>query len=661
MMSDFKLVAPFKPTADQSKAIKKLLEGLENRFKYQTLLGVTGSGKTFTMANVIEAYSHPTLVISHNKTLAAQLASEYKQFFPKNAVEFFVSDYDFYLPEAYLPSSDFYVAKRAQLNPEITRLRQSTTQSLMTRKDVIVVASVSCLFGAGNPEEYEALSVTMSIGDQLDRQKLLKNLVAMQYRRNDVKIEPGVFRVRGEIVDVYPAYGEQGLRIQFNGNIVERISVLDTTTGKRVAEESWITIFPAKFNVQRMERIQNAIGDIEAELDERVKWFRKKGKAVEAERLRRRTLNDLVLLRTSGYCPGIENYSMFLTRRQRGERPYTLFNYFPEDFLIVIDESHMTIPQIHGMYRGDRSRKENLVEYGFRLPSALENRPLIFEEFEEYANHVIFTSATPGPFEHEAGSQTVEQLLRPTGLLDPEIHVRHSEGQVDDLVRELRKTIEQGDRALVTTLTKRYSEKLADYLAESGIKAKYLHSEVETVERIQIIRELRQGGFDVLVGINLLREGLDIPEVALVAIFNADKEGFLRTEWALIQTMGRAARNVHGRVILYADEPSEAMKAAINETNRRRNHQMNYNIEHGITPRSITKAIRDIAQGIPKPRPIEDVLPETEHLEVEELANLIIDLEEEMREAASNLKFERAAGLRDEIADLRKRLEGEQT
>ncbi len=657
-MGDFKLVAPFKPTGDQPQAIKKLVEGLQRGFRHQTLLGVTGSGKTFTMAKVIEAYSRPTLVISHNKTLAAQLASEYKQFFPGNAVEYFVSDYDFYLPEAYLPSKDFYIAKRAQLNSEITRLRQSTTQSLMTRKDVVVVASVSCLFGAGDPEEYEALAVTLSVGDQLTRHNLLKKLVAMQYYRNDMKIEPGVFRVRGDVVDVYPAYAQKGLRIQFDGTTVERISIFEATTGKRVAEEGWITIFPAKFNVQRMERIKNAIEKIGAEMNERVEWFKKKGKIVEAERLRRRTLKDLALLRTTGYCPGIENYSMFLTKRRLGDRPYTLFSYLPEDFLLIIDESHMTIPQIQGMYQGDRSRKENLVEYGFRLPSAMENRPLMFDEFNEYAKHVIFTSATPGPYEHKVNNQIVEQLLRPTGLVDPEVHVRSSQNQVEDLVRELRKTVEQGDRALVTTMTKRYSEKLADHLFESGIKAKYLHSEVETVERIQIIRELRQGIFDVLVGINLLREGLDLPEVALVAIFDADKEGFLRTEWALIQTMGRAARNMHGRVILYAEKQSHAMKTAIEETTRRRNYQMKYNLEHNITPRSITKAIKDIAQGMPKPKPIEAELPETGHLEVEELANLLINLEEEMREAASNLEFERAADLRDEIANLRKRLEG---
>jgi excinuclease ABC subunit B len=660
-MGDFKLVAPFKPTGDQPQAIEKLIEGLEKGFRNQTLLGVTGSGKTFTMANVIEAYSHPTLVISHNKTLAAQLASEYKQFFPENAVEYFVSDYDFYLPEAYLPSKDFYVTKRAQLNSEITRLRQSTTQSLMTRKDVIIVASVSCLFGAGNPEEYEALSATLSVGDKLTRRELLKSLVSMQYCRNDIKIEPGVFRVRGNVVDVYPAYAQEGLRIQFDGDTVERISIFDATTGRRVAEEGWVTVFPAKFNVQRMERIQNSMKEIEAEMNERAEWFKSKGKIIEAERLRRRTLKDLALLRTTGYCPGIENYSMFLTKRRPGEKPYTLFNYLPDDFLLIIDESHMTIPQIQGMYQGDRSRKENLVEYGFRLPSALENRPLQFDEFNEYANHVIFTSATPGPYEQKVRSQTVEQLLRPTGLLDPEICVRSSQNQVEDLIEELKGTIEQGDRALVTTLTKRYSEKLTDHLVKNGLKAQYLHSEVKTIERIQIIRELRQGVFDVLVGINLLREGLDIPEVALVAIFDADKEGFLRTEWALIQTMGRAARNVHGKVILYASEPSEAMENAIKETNRRRSYQMKYNRENNITPRSITKAIKDIAQEMPKLKPIEAELPKVEHLEAEDLANRIIDLEEEMREAASQLEFEKAADLRDEIAHLRRRLEGSTT
>ncbi|NHI88320.1 MAG: excinuclease ABC subunit UvrB [Candidatus Thorarchaeota archaeon] len=658
-MSEFKLEAPFNPTGDQPQAIEKLLEGLESGLRHQTLLGVTGSGKTFTMANVIEAYNKPTLVISHNKTLAAQLASEYKQFFPDAGVEYFVSYYDYYQPEAYVPSKDMYIEKETDINQEIERLRHSATHSLRSRKDVIVVASVSCIYGVGDPSEYDYFRMYIERGGQVDRREILERLVAMQYERNDMEIKPGVFRVRGDVIDVYPAASENSYRIELDGDKVHRLTMLEGLTARKMYEPDWIELFPAKHHIARHETVIDALDPIEQEMEERVEWFRKQGKLVEAERLKRRTLYDLEMLREIGMCSGIENYSRFIDGRAVGEKPYTLLDYFPEDFLMILDESHMTIPQIRGMYNGDLSRKQNLVDYGFRLPSAIDNRPLKFPEFEKYMKHVIYTSATPGPYEQKVSQQIVEQLLRPTGLLDPAVTVRPVVGQVDHLLGEINKTVENGDRVLVTTLTKKTSEMLSEYLVEAGVKARYLHSDIGTVERIEIVRQLRQGKYDVLVGINLLREGLDLPEVGLVAILDADKEGFLRTDWALIQTMGRAARNANGRVILYGDHTSAAMQTAIDETNRRRAYQMKYNEEHGIEPASIIKSIRDIAEGIKaSEKETQTKLEDFDPFEVDELTDYIVDLEEQMKEAARELEFEKAARLRDQIASLRKRIEG---
>ena len=658
-MSEFKLEAPFKPTGDQPQAIEKLVEGLESGLRHQTLLGVTGSGKTFTVANVIEAYNKPTLVISHNKTLAAQLTSEYRQFFPSNNVEYFVSYYDYYQPEAYVPSKDMYIEKETDINQEIERLRHSATHSLRSRNDVIVVASVSCIYGVGDPSEYDYFRMYIERGSQVDRREILERLVAMQYERNDMEIKPGVFRVRGDVIDVYPAASENSYRIELDGDKVHRLTMLEGLTARKMYEPDWIELFPAKHHIARHETVIDALDLIEQEMEERVEWFRKQGKLVEAERLKRRTLYDIEMLREIGMCSGIENYSRFIDGRAEGEKPYTLLDYFPNDFLMIIDESHMTIPQIRGMYNGDLSRKQNLVDYGFRLPSAIDNRPLKFHEFEKYMKHVIYTSATPGPYEQKVSQQIVEQLLRPTGLLDPAVTVRPVVGQVDHLLGEINKTVEDGDRVLVTTLTKKTSEMLSEYLVEAGVKARYLHSDIGTVERIEIVRQLRQGKYDVLVGINLLREGLDLPEVGLVAILDADKEGFLRTDWALIQTMGRAARNANGRVILYGDHTSTAMQTAIDETNRRRAYQMKYNEEHGIQPASIIKSIRDIAEGIKTSEKVTQTkLEDFDPFEVDELADYIIDLEEQMKEAARELEFEKAARLRDQIASLRKRIEG---
>jgi len=657
-MSDFELVAPFKPTGDQPQAIKKLVEGLESGLQHQTLLGVTGSGKTFTIANVIETYNKPTLVISHNKTLAAQLASEYKQFFPEAGVEYFVSYYDYYQPEAYVPSKDMYIEKETDINKEIERLRHSTTHSLRSRNDVVVVASVSCIYGVGNPSEYDYFRMYIERGGQIDRREILERLVAMQYERNDMEIKPGVFRVRGDVIDVYPAASENSYRIELDGDRVDRLTMLEGLTARKIFEPDWIELYPAKHHIAQHDTVIKALEPIEQEMRERVEWFKKQGKLVEADRLKRRTLYDIEMLREVGMCSGIENYSRFIDGRKKGEKPYTLLDYLPEDFLMIIDESHMTIPQIRGMHNGDLSRKQNLVDYGFRLPSAIDNRPLKFHEFEGYMKHVIYTSATPGPYEREVSQQVVEQLLRPTGLLDPAVTVRPVVGQVDHLLGEINATIENGDRVLVTTLTKKTAEMLSEYLVEAGVKARYLHSDIGTVERIEIVRQLRQGRFDVLVGINLLREGLDLPEVGLVAILDADKEGFLRTDWALIQTMGRAARNVNGRVLLYGDHVSTAMQTAIDETNRRRIYQLKYNKEHGIQPESIVKSIRDIAEGIKTPeRTSQTKLEDFDPFEVDELTDYIIDLEEQMKEAARNLEFEKAAKLRDRIAGLRKRIE----
>jgi excinuclease ABC subunit B len=661
-MSDFSLEAPFSPTGDQPQAIAKLVEGLESGLSHQTLLGVTGSGKTFTMANVIEALQKPTLVMSHNKTLAAQLASEYKQFFPSNAVEYFVSYYDYYQPEAYVPSKDMYIEKETDINAEIERLRHSATHSLRSRKDVVVVASVSCIYGVGDPSEYDYFRMYIERGKQVDRREILERLVAMQYERNDMDIKPGVFRVRGDVIDVYPSGSENSIRIELDGDRIDRLSILERLTARRLGSPDWVELYPARHHIARFEKVIEVLDEIEQEMHERAGWFRKEGKLVEADRLTRRTLYDLEMLRETGTCQGIENYSRFIDGRQVGAKPYTLLDYFPDDFLMIIDESHMTIPQIRGMYHGDLSRKKNLVDYGFRLPSAMDNRPLKFHEFEKYMKSVIFTSATPGPFENKVSQQIVEQLVRPTGLVDPEIAVQPVVGQVDNLLGEIKKTVSLGDRVLVTTLTKKTAEMLSEYLVEAGVKARYLHSDIGTVERIEIVRELRQGRFDVLVGINLLREGLDLPEVSLVAILDADKEGFLRTDWALIQTMGRAARNANGRVVLYGDHTSEAMQTAIDETNRRRRYQMKYNDEHGIKPRTIVKGIQDIAQGIVKlEKEVQTKIEDFDPFEVDELADYIIDLEEQMKEAARNLEFEKAAKLRDQIAGLRKRIEGIQS
>ena len=619
------------------------------------MLGVTGSGKTFTMTNVIAEYGHPTLVISHNKTLAAQLASEYKQFFPDNAVEYYVSYYDYYQPEAYVPSKDMYIEKETDINAEIERLRHSTVRSLRTREDVIVVASVSCIYSVGNPEDYEEMSLMLRVGDTVDRRAILEQLVEMQYERNDIEVGPGLFRVRGDVIEIQPAYSRDKIRIELDDDIVDRISLIEAVTSRRIRDESWMLVPPAKHHVMRHERILSVLDEIRQEMEERVEWFKRQGKLVEAERLRRRTLYDLEMLRETGHCSGIENYSRYLDGRKPGEKPYTLMDYFPQDFLMIIDESHMTIPQIRGMHHGDRSRKKNLVDYGFRLPSAYDNRPLTFDEFKEYMRHVIYTSATPGPYERKVSGQIVEQLVRPTGLVDPEVSVHPIENQIDHLLGEIRKTVANGDRVLVTTLTKKSAEMLTEFLIEAGVRARYLHSDIGTVERIEIVRDLRQGKFDVLVGINLLREGLDIPEVALVAILDADKEGFLRTDWALIQTMGRAARNANGRVILYADHVSDAMRSAIEETNRRRRYQIRFNEEHGIQPRSIRKSIQDIAQGIERRRSKQAAL--TEGLsDLTDVAGLIVDLEAQMEEAARRLEFEEAARLRDEIMALKSQL-----
>ena len=658
-MVDFELVAPFKPVGDQPQAIKELVEGLESGLQHQTLLGVTGSGKTFTVANVIEAYRKPTLVVSHNKTLAAQLASEYSQFFPDNAVEYFVSYYDFFQPEAYVPSKDMYIEKEADINREIERLRHSATRSLKSREDVVVVSSVSCLYGIGNPDEYGGLSIPLEIGQKIERRDLLERLVAIQYSRNDMEIEPGIFRARGDVIDVYPSYSQESVRIELDGDIVDKISIRGTFGGSW--DQAWVEIYPARHHVAEFEKVLATLDGIEEEMWERVEELKKQGKIVEADRLRRRTLYDLEMMRETGFCSGIENYSRFIDGREKGQKPYTLLDYFPEDFLMIIDESHMTIPQIRGMYGGDVSRKQNLIDFGFRLPSAFDNRPLQFHEFETYMKHVIYTSATPGPYEKKVSKQIVEQLLRPTGLIDPAITVQSVDRQVDHLIGEINKTVQVGDRVFVTTLTKKTAEMLTEYLVENGIRARYLHSDIGTVERIEIVRQLRLKRFDVLVGINLLREGLDIPEVGLVAILDADKEGFLRTDWALIQTMGRAARNLNGRVILYADHVSKAMKSAIDETNRRRRYQIQYNEEHGIVPVSIRKSVRDIAQTLPSLGKKQKQLTLNESVsdfEIEDLAGHIIELEEQMKESARNLEFEHAAELRDKIAKLKKQFEG---
>lgn len=652
----FKLVSPFQPTGDQPEAIRQLVEGVRKGMRHQVLLGATGTGKTFTIASVIQELQMPALVMAHNKTLAAQLYAEFREFFPENAVEYFVSYYDYYQPEAYVPRQDLYIEKETEINEEIERLRLAATTALVSRKDVIIVASVSCIYGLGSPEEFGKGTVTLRVGEIYRRNALLRQLVESQYQRNDFELRGGNFRVRGDTLEIMPAYEERrAYRIAFFGDEVERILQINPLTGEIYGELPEVSIYPAKQYLTDSDKLKEAIADIEAELEERLAFFKAQGKFLEAQRLEQRTRYDLEMLREVGYCSGIENYSRHLDRRAPGTHPWTLIDFLPSDYLLVIDESHMTIPQIRGMYNGDRSRKETLVEYGFRLPSALDNRPLKFDEFEQVMGYTIYTSATPGPYEMERAEQVVEQIIRPTGLVDPEVEVRPTAGQVDDLVGEIRQRIERGERVLVTTLTKRMAEDLSDYLMELGLKVHYLHSEVETLERVSILRDLRLGVFDVIVGINLLREGLDLPEVSLVAILDADKEGFLRSDTALIQTIGRAARNVNGKVIMYADRITESMRRAIDETNRRRAKQIRYNEEHGIIPVSIVKAVHDLTESVAVKAVAE---PKAEYraradLPRRELQRLIVDLEKEMKEAAKNLEFEKAAALRDEIFEMK--------
>ncbi|KFZ42503.1 excinuclease ABC subunit UvrB [Anoxybacillus flavithermus] len=654
-MDAFQLVSAYEPQGDQPKAIAKLVEGIQQGKKHQTLLGATGTGKTFTISNVIQQVNKPTLVIAHNKTLAGQLYSEFKQFFPNNAVEYFVSYYDYYQPEAYVPQTDTYIEKDASINDEIDKLRHSATSALFERRDVIIIASVSCIYGLGSPEEYRELVVSLRVGMEIERDHLLRRLVDIQYERNDIDFRRGTFRVRGDVVEIFPASrDEHCIRIEFFGDEIERIREVDALTGHVMAEREHVAIFPASHFVTREEKMKLAIENIEKELEERLRELREQGKLLEAQRLEQRTRYDIEMMKEMGFCSGIENYSRHLTLRPPGSTPYTLLDYFPDDFLIVIDESHVTLPQIRGMYNGDKARKEVLVEHGFRLPSALDNRPLMFEEFEQKVNQVIYVSATPGPYELEHCPEVVEQIIRPTGLLDPTIDVRPIAGQIDDLVDEIQKRIARKERTLVTTLTKKMAEDLTDYLKDIGIQVAYLHSEIKTLERIEIIRDLRLGKYDVLVGINLLREGLDIPEVSLVAILDADKEGFLRSERSLIQTIGRAARNANGHVIMYADTITKSMEIAINETKRRRAIQEAYNREHGIVPKTIQKDIPDVIRATFAAEEKETYeTKDVRHLSKEERLALIAKLEEEMKEAAKALHFERAAELRDLILELK--------
>ena len=656
-MPEFKIVSDFRMTGDQPQAVEKLVGGLGRGFRRQTLLGVTGSGKTFTMANVVERLQRPALVICHNKTLAAQLASEFKDYFPDNAVEYFVSYYDYYQPEAYVPRTDTYIEKETDINEEIDRMRHAATKALFERRDVIIVASVSCIYGLGSPEEYYSFVIKLKKDQRVQRQKLLRSLVDMQYERNDVDFTRGRFRVRGDTLELQPAYEETAIRLEFWGEVIERILEVDPLTGEILGTREEIDIFPGKHFVTSPDRLSRALQTIEVELEERVKELKAEGKLLEAERLLNRTRYDIEMLRETGYCQGVENYSRHLSGRAAGSPPWTLLGYFPQDYLMFIDESHMTLPQIRGMYHGDISRKQTLVDYGFRLPSALDNRPLNFEEFEERVSQVIYVSATPGPYEYEHSEQIAEQLIRPTGLLEPSVEVKPTKGQIDDLLEQVKVRVGRGERVLVTTLTKRMAEELSDYLREMGIKTHYLHSEIETLERVEILRDLRLGVYDVVVGINLLREGLDLPEVSLVAILDADKEGYLRSAGALIQTMGRAARHVDGHVILYADAVTGSMKAAVEEVQRRRDIQTAYNQEHGITPQGIKKAIRDITERIKmvaEPRaPYEVSTPATS----EGILKLIREMEGQMKKAARDMEFEKAALIRDRIMELRRDLE----
>ncbi|OZM56531.1 excinuclease ABC subunit B [Lottiidibacillus patelloidae] len=655
-MEKFELKSNYKPEGDQPRAIQELVAGLKAGKEHQTLLGATGTGKTFTISNVIKEVNKPTLVIAHNKTLAGQLYSEFKDFFPDNAVEYFVSYYDYYQPEAYVPSSDTFIEKDSSVNDEIDKLRHSATSALFERRDVIVVASVSCIYGLGSPEEYRELVVSLRVGMEKERDELLRDLVDIQYTRNDIEFQRGTFRVRGDVVELFPASrDEKCIRIEFFGDEIDRITEVNALTGEVYGERQHIAVFPASHFVTREEKLKLAIKNIEVELEERLKELRDNDKLLEAQRLEQRTRYDIEMMHEMGFCSGIENYSRHLTLRPAGSTPYTLLDFFPEDFLMVVDESHVTVPQVRAMFNGDQARKQVLVDHGFRLPSALDNRPLRFEEFEEKINQIVFVSATPGPYEHEKTPEVVEQIIRPTGLLDPLIDVRPLEGQIDDLIDEIHDRIEKNERVLVTTLTKKMSEDLTDYLKEIGIKVQYLHSEIKTLERIEIIRDLRLGKYDVLVGINLLREGLDIPEVSLVAILDADKEGFLRSERSLIQTIGRAARNENGRVIMYADRITKSMEIAIGETTRRREVQEAYNKKHGITPKTIKKEVRDVIQATmaAEDEAAYSAEKKPKKLTKKEREKMIVNIEKEMKEAARELNFEKAAELRDLLLELK--------
>ena len=646
----FKLHSEYKPTGDQPQAIEYLSNGIKQGKKFQTLLGVTGSGKTFTMANIIQNVQKPTLVLAHNKTLAGQLYSEFKEFFPENHVEYFVSYYDYYQPESYIPSSDTYIEKDASINDEIDKLRHSATASLFESKDVIIVSSVSCIYGLGDPIDYENMIVSLRPGMQKSRDEILKKLVKMQYTRNEIDFKRGTFRAKGDIAEIYPSdQSESAIRVEFWGDEIERICEINPLTGKTIGTRNHVMIFPNSHYVTTKEKMDRAIGTIEEELEERIKYFKDQGKLIEAQRIEERTNFDIEMMKETGFCQGIENYSRHISGREPGSPPFTLFDYFPKDFLLLIDESHATIPQVRAMYNGDRARKDSLVNYGFRLPSAYDNRPLTFKEFEERINQVIFVSATPAEYEKEHSKENVvEQIIRPTGLLDPKIEVKPIENQIDDLIEQIRERTERNERVLVTTLTKKMAEDLTDYLKNVDIKVNYMHSDIKALERMEIIRNLRLGEFDVLVGINLLREGLDIPEVSLVAILDADKEGFLRSERSLIQTIGRAARNTNGKVIMYADELTESMEKAISETNRRREIQMKYNEEHGITPQTINKSVRDTIRATV----LEDVSAEYDIKKDENIEEVITKLTDEMLKCASKMEFEKAAELRDKIKEL---------
>ncbi|MCH7656311.1 MAG: excinuclease ABC subunit UvrB [Chloroflexi bacterium] len=652
----FRVVADFEMRGDQPQAVARLIKGTLGGMRHQTLKGVTGSGKTYTMAKVVEGVQKPTLLIAPNKTLAAQLAQEFRDFFPDNAVEYFVSYYDYYQPEAYVARTDTYIEKESDINEEIDKLRHAATRALMTRRDVLIVASVSCIYGLGSPEEYFSFVETIKRGERKNKQQLARRLIEMQYERNDYDVTRARFRVRGDTMDIMPSYDHVAVRIEFFGDEVDRIVELDPLTGELLAERDTIDIYPAKHFVTSKEHLDDALGDIESELEERIDWFKAAGKVLEAQRIEHRTRYDLEMLRETGSCAGVENYSQPLGRRPRGSTPWTLMHYFPDDFLLLIDESHLTIPQLHGMFHGEMARKDSLIDFGFRLPSSRDNRPLNFEEFEERVSQAIYVSATPGPYEMQHSSQVVEQVIRPTGLLDPTIEVKPTKGQIDDLLEQIGKRVARGERALVTTLTKRMAEELTDYLAEMNVKVQYLHSEVDTLTRTEILRDLRLGVYDVVVGINLLREGLDLPEVSLVAVLDADKEGYLRSAPSLIQTTGRAARHIDGHVIMYADRETDSMRQAIDETNRRRALQADFNREHGITPAGIVKEVRDITasiRGVAEPRAAYEVRA---GMPKDELARVIKDLDLQMKEAARGLEFEKAAMLRDEMVDLKKLL-----